>query len=293
VSRFNEPHGLPWRLPNPTVGEGLGPDNRAAEAGPKLDPLTPHSARIWNYWLGGKDNFAADREVGDQVAAMLPSITRQAREDRQFLVRAVRFLAAECGVRQFLDIGTGLPTADNTHEVAQRIDPTCRIVYVDNDPVVLTHAHALLTSTPEGRCDYLGVDLREPERILDLAADTLDPNQPIALMLLGVLHHVTDDEHAYAVVQKLTEALPAGSYVAINHATNAVFGQASDQAAAHWNQFGTPKLKLRTPQQIQRFFDGLELLEPGVVTCSQWRAEVRPWGLPDAVDEFAGVGVKR
>jgi len=287
MPRFDEPSGGPWSLPHP-----VAPDDPACEAGPLIDASRPHSARIWNYWLGGKDNYAIDREVGDQVAEMLPSIVRQAREDRAFLARAVRYLADKEGIRQFLDIGTGLPTVDNTHEVAQRIAPESKIVYVDNDPMVLTHARALLTSSPKGRCDYLDADLRDPGRILDGASGTLDFGQPIALMLLGVLHHLTDDQEAHDVVGQLVEALPSGSFVAVNHATNKVHGKASDDAAAHWNEFGKPALKLRSVEQIAAFFDGLELVEPGVVSCSQWNVEASPWGECDEVDEFCGVGRK-
>jgi hypothetical protein len=171
-------------------------DEPRAQNRSAVDERTAHSARIWNYWLGGKDNYAIDRKVGDQVAEMLPSIVDQARQDRAFLKRAVRYLAGVEGIRQFLDIGTGLPTADNTHEVAQRIAPESRIVYVDNDPMVLTHARALLTSTPEGACDYLDADLHDPAAIIDAAGETLDFAQPVALMLLGVVHHITDNPTA-------------------------------------------------------------------------------------------------
>lgn len=293
MPRFDKPHGrrqtpdtTAWRLPK------LDPDALAPEGRALIDTTRPHSARIWNYWLGGKDNYAIDRQVGGQVAEWLPSVARQAKEDRAFLARAVRFLAGECGLRQFLDIGTGLPTVDNTHEVAQRTNRACRIVYVDNDPLVLSHARALLTSTPEGTCEYLAADLREPDNILRQAAGVLDFERPIALMLLGILHHITENTEAYAVVRRLVEALPAGSFLVINHATSAVYGKDSEAAAAHWNQVGKPPLRLRSPEAIGRFFEGLELLEPGIVTCSQWRHEVLPWGLPDPVDEFCGVGVK-
>jgi O-methyltransferase involved in polyketide biosynthesis len=272
----------------------------AAAAGPpaEIDTSVSHSARIWNYWLGGKDNYAADREAGDRVAAMLPSIVAQARADRAFLGRAIRYLAGEEDVRQFLDIGTGLPTADNTHEVAQRVAPGSRIVYVDNDPLVLAHARALLTSTPEGRCDYIDGDLRDPDNILARAAQTLDFGQPVALMLLGILHHIPDTDEAYLIVGRLAAALVPGSYVAINHSTSAVSGAAMEEAVAHWNQVGTPSMTLRTPRQIARFFDGLDLVAPGVVSCSRWRpgpippANSRWAGQPVEVDEFAGVARK-
>src|SRR6266700_3544172 len=166
---------------------------------PGLDTTVSHSARIWNYWLGGKDNYAADREAGDKVAAMLPSIVAQARADRAFLGRSIRHLAGNVGIRQFLDIGTGLPTAQNTHEVAQGIAPESRIVYVDNDPLVLVHARALLTSTSDGACDYVEGDLRDPDLVLAEAARTIDFAQPIGLMLLGILHHIPDTGEAYSI----------------------------------------------------------------------------------------------
>ena len=271
----------------------MAEETAAGRPAPKLDTTVSHSARIWNYWLGGKDNYAVDRAAGDKVAAMLPSIVAQARADRAFLGRAVRYLAGEAGVRQFLDIGTGLPTADNTHEVAQRVAPQSRIVYADNDPLVLVHARALLTSTPEGVCDYVDGDVRDPGQILDQAARTLDFAEPVALMLLGILHHISDTEEAYSVVRRLMAALVPGSFVVINHSTSAVHGAAMEEAVAHWNRVGTPPMTLRNPQQITRFFDGLELLPPGVVSCSRWRPDLAPLGgQPAEVDEFCGVARK-
>jgi hypothetical protein len=271
-------------------------DERAGRSG-EYDPLArvddtrPHSARIWNHWLGGKDNFAVDREVGEQVSRILPSIVEQARADRAFLGRAVTHLAGELGVRQFLDIGTGLPTAENTHEVAQRVAPDARIVYVDNDPLVLVHARALLTSTPQGRTEYLDADLHDPAPILERARATLDFDRPVALMLVGVLHHVEDTDEALRIVGRLKDSLPSGSYLVVNHATNAVYGAASDDAVRHWNQFGKPSITLRPVAEIARFFDGFDLLAPGVVSCSRWRP-----GTADEsgveVDEFAGVARK-
>jgi hypothetical protein len=262
-------------------------------APPLIDTTVPHSARIWNYWLGGKDNYAVDREAGDKVAAMLPSIVAQARADRAFLGRAIRYLAGEEGIRQFLDIGTGLPTADNTHQVAQRVAPESRIVYADNDPMVLTHARALLTSSPEGACDYVDGDLRDPDDILAKAARTLDFTKPVGLMLLGILHHLPDADEPYLIVRHLVSALAPGSFLAINHSTSAVHGAAMEEAVAHWNQVGTPSMTLRTPEQITRFFDGLDLLPPGVVSCSRWRPDLTPaGGQPPEVDEFCGVARK-
>jgi SAM-dependent methyltransferase len=256
-----------------------------------MDETRPHSARIWNYWLGGSDNFAVDREVGEQVKQMLPSIVDQARADRAFLGRAVAHLAGELGVRQFLDIGTGLPTAENTHQVAQRIAPDARVVYVDNDPLVLVHARSLLTSTPEGRTTYIEADLHEPAPILRAARDLLDFDRPVALMLVGVLHHVPDTDDALRIVRQLRDALPAGSYLVINHATNVVFGAASDESVAHYNRFGRPSITLRPPEQIARFFDGFDVLEPGIVSCARWRPGHADPSVPE-VDEFAGVGRK-
>jgi hypothetical protein len=267
-------------------------DDAVAEAqrDPGFDTSVSHSARIWNYWLGGKDNYAADRQAGDRVAAMLPIIVTQARADRAFLGRAVTYLAGEAGVRQFLDIGTGLPTADNTHEVAQRVAPDARIVYVDNDPLVLVHARALLTSSPAGVCDYIEGDLRDPEHVLTTAARTLNMDEPVALMLLGVLHHIPDTDEAYSVVRRLTAPLPPGSFLVINHSTSAISGSAMEDAVAHWNKVGTPSMTLRTVEQIAAFFDGLDLLEPGVVSCSRWRPEAGEE--PAEVDEFCGVARK-
>jgi O-methyltransferase involved in polyketide biosynthesis len=260
---------------------------------PGIDTTVSHSARIWNYWLGGKDNFAADRLAGDRVAQMLPSIVAQARADRAFLGRAVTYIAGQEGIRQFLDIGTGLPTADNTHEVAQRIAPESRIVYVDYDPMVLVHARALLTSSPQGACDYVDGDLRDPGKILDAAARTLDFARPAALLLLGILHHVPDTGEALEIVRTLTAALAPGSFLVINHSTSAIHGAAMEEAVRHWNEVGTPSMTLRTTQEITRFFDGLDLLPPGVVSCSRWRPDLSPGAEPpEEVDEFCGVARK-
>jgi hypothetical protein len=219
---------------------------------------------------------------------MLPSIVEQARADRAFLGRAVTHLAGDLGVRQFLDVGTGLPTADNTHEVAQRVAPSSRITYVDNDPLVLVHARALLTSAPEGVTDYVEASLEDPETILREAARTLDLSRPVGLILMGVLHHVADTEESYRIVDRLKAALAPGSYLVINHATNAVHGAASDEGVAHWNRFGKPGITLRSPERIERYFAGWTLLPPGVVSCARWRpGTVDESGVE--VDEFGGV----
>src|SRR5438876_10198259 len=202
----------------------------AAKLDAVIDTTVSHSARIWNYWLGGKDNFAADREAGDRVAAMLPSIVAQARADRAFLGRAIRYLAGEQAIRQFLDIGTGLPTADNTHQVAQRIAPEARIVYIDNDPMVLAHARALLTSTKQGVTAYINADLGETDKIMAEAGKTLDFAKPIGLILSGVMGHVTDTAQARSIVRNLMGYLPSGSYLSLNDGTSVVGGDQLEQA---------------------------------------------------------------
>jgi len=260
---------------------------------PEIDTSVSHSARVWDYWLGGKDNYPVDREVGDQIAALLPDIVRHARADRMFLGRVVRFLAGEAGIRQFLDIGTGLPTVDNTHEVAQRVAPECRIVYVDNDPLVLVHARALLSSTPEGATDYLHADLREPGNVLAGAARTLDLTQPVAVTILGVLWHILDDDQARGIIGRLMGAVAAGSYLAVAHPTLEVTGEKMAAAIAYWNAHGTPPGTHRTPAQIAGLLGGLELVEPGVVSSTRWRPEATPFGEPEEIDQFCAVARKR
>ncbi len=260
---------------------------------PRIDTTIAHTARIWNYWLGGKDNYPVDREVGDQIRQLHPGIGDYARADRAFLVRAVQYLAGQAGIRQFLDIGTGLPTVNNTHQVAQSVAPESRIVYVDNDPLVLAHARALLTSTPEGATAYLDADLHDPGAILAEAARTLDFTRPVALTLLGVVIFINDDEQAHSIVRRLIDAVPSGSHLVLSHTITSPAMPDVDAAVAFWNEHGTPKLTQRTPQQVARFFDGLELLEPGVVSCSRWRPEPSPWGEPGEVAMFGGVGRKR
>jgi hypothetical protein len=240
---------------------------------PAIDTTIAHTARIWNYWLGGKDNYEVDRQVGDQIRQLHPGIIDYARADRLFLRRAVHHLAADAGIRQFLDIGTGLPTHNNTHEVAQSVDPSCRIVYVDNDPLVLVHAEALLTSTPQGATSYLDADLHDPATILERAAETLDLSRPTALTLLGVVIFIEDDDRAYRIVRELMDGLPSGSHLVLSHTITSPSMPDVDDAVKFWNEHGTPKLTQRTPDQVTRFFDGLELLGPGVVSCSRWHPE--------------------
>ncbi|MFD9323706.1 SAM-dependent methyltransferase [Streptomyces sp. NPDC060053] len=271
------------------------PTTDAATQSPhlRIDTTRPHTARIWNYWLGGRDNYEVDRATGDRIRELHPGIGAYARADRLFLGRAVKHLVTEAGIRQFLDIGTGLPTADNTHEVAQRLAPECRTVYVDNDPLVLAHARALLTSAPEGRTDYLDEDLRNVDTLLEHAAKTLDFGAPVALMLLGVVIFVGDDEDPYGLVRRLVDRLPAGSHLVLSHTVTSPAMPDVDEAVVFWNEHGTPKLTQRTPKDVARFFDGLELLEPGVVSCSRWRPEGFEDGAePEEVAMFAGVAHK-
>jgi S-adenosyl methyltransferase len=257
-----------------------------------LDTSVPHSARVWNYWLGGKDWYPVDQLTGDRVAGLYPDIVLLARAAREFLKTAVRYLAVEEGIRQFLDIGTGLPTAMNTHEVAQAVAPGSRVVYVDNDPLVLAHARALLTS-PLGATDYIDADLQDPVPIIDAARRTLDFTQPVAITLIAIMHHVTDYEAARSIVNALMEAVPSGSYLALSHSTNAVNGAKSDDAVAQYNRFGRPPVTLRSLEEIAGFFDGLVMLEPGLVSTTRWRPNVAEvGGLPREVDQFCAVARK-
>jgi hypothetical protein len=257
-----------------------------------IDTTIPHSARFWDYLLGGKDNYPVDRAVGTQVLRLDPDLRDAARADRGFLVRAVRYLVGEAGIRQLLDIGTGLPTVNNTHQVAQATAPECRIVYVDNDPLVLVHARALLTSTSEGVTAYLNADVRDPEAILHDAARTLDFTVPVALMLLGIINYIIDDAEAHAVVNQLLDALPSGSYLAISHPTAEIHGDAVDASMRHWNESGAAPIRHRTRQEILSFFAGLQLLEPGVVSCSLWRPNRSEVGIRAEVHQYCGLARK-
>ncbi|WP_106398988.1 SAM-dependent methyltransferase [Actinocorallia populi] len=259
---------------------------------PKIDTTVPHQARVWNYYLGGKDYYEADRAFAEQILQAYPGTRDVARHTRGFLKRAITHLTAEVGIRQFLDVGTGLPTAGNTHEIAQSIAPESRIVYVDNDPLVLVHAQALLTSSPEGVCDYLDADAREPEQILEKAAKTLDFDKPVALSVLGVLGMVWDDQEARDILRRLLEPLAPGSYLLLEDGTNTVDAAAAAEAEKIRDEEGGYHYKLRTPEQIALFFEGLELLEPGVVSVAHWRPENNPWGVPEEVDAYCGAARK-
>jgi hypothetical protein len=258
---------------------------------PGFDTRHAHSARVYNYWLGGKDNYAADREAAEEAIAANPGIVADVRANRAFLARAVRYLAAECGIGQFLDIGTGLPTVSNTHEVAQAAAPGARVVYVDNDPIVLAHARALLTSTPEGATAYLDADLRDTSAILKAAAQTLNFGQPIALMLLIIVHLIPDADDPYGIVARLVRALPAGSHLVLAHPASDIHAAKMAEMTRRVNQrMSGPKATMRDRAAITRFFDGLDLLEPGVVQPQQWRPEP---GTPSQPQVTAWCGVAR
>jgi len=260
---------------------------------PQIDTSVAHSARVYDYWLGGKDNFAADRALGDAMVQAIPNLPTMARANRAFLGRAVRYLAAEAGVRQFLDIGTGIPTAANTHEVAQEVAPDSRVLYVDHDPIVLAHARALMTSTSQGLAEFIMADLREPEAILadPALAKTLDLDQPVGLMLVAILMHFRDDENPQGIVSTLVDALPSGSYVVITHPTADFDAEAFNGASAAAAHAGIT-LVSRSKADIEEFFTGLEIVEPGVVPVLAWHPDEGPPEDPQAAYYWAGAARK-
>jgi S-adenosyl methyltransferase len=262
-----------------------GVDPRLAS---RIDSTKAHPARRYNYWLGGKDNFRADRESGDELERLYPTIRVGVLENRAFLQRTVRFLAAEAGIRQFLDIGTGLPTADNTHEVAQRVAADSRIVYVDNDPLVLTHARALLTSNEQGATAYIEADLREPDSILSdpTLTATLDLNRPVGLILVAVLHFVPGAGAAQPILRRLLDAVPSGSYVAATHVTQDFVDQ--DTKDRYWRMYHAGKADIwpRSRDEFAGSMTGLDLVEPGIVQVHQWRP---PYGGEIRTPEEVGI----
>jgi hypothetical protein len=261
---------------------------------PELNTGIAHPARVYDYWLGGKDNFAADRKVGDSVMAAIPSAPLLARENRAFLGRAVRYLAAEAGIRQFLDIGTGIPTAGNTHEVAQAAAPDARVVYVDNDPIVLAHARALMTSDPAGATAFILGDFRDPGKILADPAlgDTLDLGKPVALILAALLHFFTDDENPQAIVSSLLDALPSGSYLAITNLTADFMDPAQAAQATQAGQQGGITYVPRTQAEVAAFLTGLDLIDPGVVPMQAWRPDGGPVPAVHGPTSYVAVGRK-
>jgi hypothetical protein len=258
----------------------------------EFNASVPSPARIWNYWVGGKDNFAADRAVGDKVREIVPYVPIVARMTRQFLLRTVTMLASEYGIRQFIDIGSGLPTAQNTHEVAQAVAPQSRVVYVDNDPQVILHARSLLTSTSEGQVDCFLADLRDTETILSQAAKTLDFFRPVAVLLLQVLHFIPESDDPYAIVRRLMEPLVPGSYLVLVHGASDNEEDVSNETMARYNQMSPAPITLRRRDQVARFFDGLEPVGPGLTLGTEWLTVTGEPG-PDTGISFGHNGVAR
>jgi hypothetical protein len=253
----------------------MKPDPDGTERQPvDLRTDRPHPARVYDYLLGGKDNFEADRAAAEQGLKANPNSRIPPRENRAFLRRAVRYLAAEAGIRQFLDIGTGIPTAPNVHQVAQEVAPDARVVYVDNDPIVLAHARALLTSGPQGRTEYIDADLRDVDAILNSARlrETLDFSQPVGLLLIAIMHFVGDADDPYTLVESLLAALPSGSYLALSHLTGDFDAQAWEGVAAVYRRSGVT-MQVRSRPQIERFFAGLDMIEPGLQVLPRWRSD--------------------
>jgi S-adenosyl methyltransferase len=256
-----------------------------------IDPAVAHIARIQDYWLGGKDHFEADRVAGDEAVAQLPDMVASVRNTRAFLGRTIRYLAEQTGIRQFLDIGTGMPTASNTHEVAQLIAPESRIAYVDNDPMVLAHARALLTSSPSGRCAYVDADIRHPEKILKATAEVLDFSEPVAVVLMAVLQFVPDEDDPHEIVRRLMASVPAGSYLVISHPASDLQAAAMAGMATRLNQLMAQRVTPRSREKVTALFDGLELIEPGVIRCPQWHP-VRPEDAEGKSTMWGGVARK-
>ena len=259
---------------------------------PKFDISVAHPARVYDYWLGGKDHFEPDRIAAEEVIAVRPSIIRDIRANREFLGRAVRYLVTEAGVRQFLDIGTGIPSAGNTHEVAQSIAPESRIVYVDNDPIVLAHARALLTSTPQGACAYLDADLKDTGKILQEAARTLDFAKPVAVLFIGVLHLVSDKEDPRRIMTEMLDATVPGSYLALTQPAKDVNADQVAEGARRYNERVKVPQTRRTYEETMRFFDGMEVVPPGLVQCHRWRPAPGAVALDENVSAYGGVARK-
>lgn len=272
------------------MADERSPDSRSTLTA-KIHFDVPHSARIWNYWMGGKDNYEVDRAAGDAYVAVHPDIVTMAKQSRQFLIRVVRFLAGEAGMRQFLDIGTGLPTMQNTHEVAQQIAPESRIVYVDNDPLVLMHARTLLrNTTPEGVTTYVDADLHDPDLIISDARNVLNFNQPVAVMFMGVLGHVATFDEVRSIVTRVMAAVPSGSYLAIYDSTDT--SEAIREAQAKYDETGAVPYILRSPEQIGQCFEGLEMVDPGLVSITQWRPDTVEVGTVKPIDDYGAVARK-
>ena len=241
-----------------------------------IDTSVPHMSRVYDYWLGGKDNFEADRRAAEAGYKAFPGVLQSVRANRAFLARLVRHLVTEAGIRQFLDVGSGLPTASNTHEIAQEKVPESRIVYVDNDPVAVMHARVMLQSSPEGRTDFCQADARDPAFILEKAAATLDFRKPVAVIMLGVLHYLHDEEQVAAITAAFSAAVAAGSHLAISHLASDIEPEVMARYVAALAENGVPRSALRSREQVAGLFAGLDLLAPGVVPVSRWRPDTDP-----------------
>jgi hypothetical protein len=271
---------MPGKGPNPVTQDQPGQR-------PQIDTSVASIARIYDYWLGGKDNFKADRDAAEQMIQQYPDIVTGVRKNRAFLGRAVHYLAAEASIRQFLDIGTGLPSSNNTHEVAQRAAPEARIVYVDNDPIVLSHAQALLTSTPEGACAYVDADIRDTGKILKDAANLLDFSRPVAVCLIMILQFIPDEDDPFSIVRALVDAIPSGSYLTVAHPASDVDQHVGPALRQLSTRMGGTRAVPRSHQEVSRFFDGLEMVEPGLVQLHRWRPGT---GLGDTGRDLAAYG---
>jgi hypothetical protein len=281
-------HGESWMSARPRGSKADG----SGRTSPPIDTTVAHSARRYDYWLGGKDNFAADRESGDAIAAAFPTVRTAVIENRRFVRRAAAFLAGQAGIRQFLDIGTGIPTSPNVHEIVQGIAPASRVVYVDNDPIVLSHARALLASSEEGATAYIDADLREPDKIISNAElqGILDLSRPVGLMLAAILHFIPDEDDPYGIVARLVGALPEGSYLVMSHATNDFLApeEAAEIVAGRYGPFFA-----RSEAEFARFFEGFELVSPGIASVAEWRAEAEPQPRPTAAEAYTYCAVAR
>ena len=277
-----------WMSVPPRGSEADGTERTS----PPIDTTVAHSARRYDYWLGGKDNFAADRESGDAIAAAFPTVRTAVIENRRFVRRAAAFLAGDAGIRQFLDIGTGIPTSPNVHEIAQGIAPASRVVYVDNDPIVLAHARALLTSSEEGDTAYIDADLHEPDKIISNAElqGIFDFSQPMALILAAILHFIPDADDPYRIVGRLIGALPKGSYLVMSHATNDFLApeEVAEIVAGRYGPFFA-----RSEAEFARFFEGFELVPPGITSVAEWRSAAESQPRPTAAEAYTYCAVAR
>lgn len=256
---------------------------------PEIDATKPSVARMYDYYLGGKDNYASDRSLAEQIMRHMPQVPKIVRENRAFLCRVVRYLVERCGIRQFIDLGTGLPTQENVHQVAQAINPAVRVVYIDNDPVVLAHANALLATN--GHTKVVQADIREPGTVLELTEGSglIDLSEPVGLLMIAVLHFVTDDEDPWGVVSEFSQAMISGSYLAFSHALQRPHEE--EAAAARLYDHASAPMVPRTREAVERFFTGFELVSPGVVTVAEWRPFLAAVSASD-IPVVGGVGRK-